>query len=228
MTTLAVALTVFDFAFGFWPIFLISPLIKSRKNILRNVVYTWGLWAIIRLALFFNPEPITASMLIPEPLSTILFFITGAVLIAVYAGKNVRSKKKLQSKLFGVSATEQLANLSPVEFENMVAEIYRLSGHKAKITGKSGDHGVDILVNAKNGEKWVVQCKRWRTPVGESVVRDFYGTMQHEKAAQGAIITASRFTKPAIEWAKGKPIRLYNGEQLLKIWNRAKQKQTNS
>ena len=88
-----------------------------------------------------------------------------------------------------------------------------------------GDHGVDVVVKAKNGEKWVVQCKRWRTPAGESIVRDFYGMMQHEKAAQGAIIATSGFSQPAIEWAKGKPLYLYNGKDFLQLWDKVKKQQ---
>lgn len=68
--------TVFDFVFDFWPFFLITPLL-NRNNKIRNTFYIWSLWAIIRIFLFFNPLPITKSLLIPEPLSTILFFATG-------------------------------------------------------------------------------------------------------------------------------------------------------
>ena len=104
----------------------------------------------------------------------------------------------------------------------MVAELYRAMGHQARRTGMIGDHGVDVVVKAKNGEKWVVQCKRWRTPAGESIVRDFYGMMQHEKAAQGAIIATSGFSQAAIEWAKGKPLYLYNSNDFLRLWNKVK------
>lgn len=102
--------------------------------------------------------------------------------------------------------------------EELVADVYRAKGHRARRTGTVGDHGVDIVVNAKNGEKWVVQCKRWRGTVGERVIREFYGTMLHEKADKGAIVTTDFFTPQARDWAKGKPIFLYDGEEFLKIW----------
>ena len=104
----------------------------------------------------------------------------------------------------------------------MVVEFYKSAGHKARRTGATGDHGVDVLVQASNGEKWIVQCKRWRGAVGEPVVRDLYGAMQHEKADKGAIITTGNFTQPAQEWAKGKPIILCNGNLFLKSWKRAR------
>jgi HJR/Mrr/RecB family endonuclease len=185
------------------------------------MVYLWGFWAIIRIILFFNPEPIIKSLMIPEPLNTILFFITGFILIVIWIGITYWKRSRTRSKAFSMSS-EGLLNLSPSDFEEMVAELYRAMGHQAKRTRMSGDHGVDVIVKAKNGEKWVVQCKRWRTLAGESIVRDFYGTMQHEKAAQGTIIATSGFSQAASEWVKGKPLYLYNGDDFLRLWKRVK------
>ncbi len=188
------------------------------------MVYVWGFWAVIRILLFFNPEPASKSFLIPEPLSTILFFVTGIVLIAIWIGVTYWKRARTRVKAFGLTP-ESLLELPPADFEEMVAELYRLMGHQARRTGSVGDHGVDVVVNAKNGEKWVVQCKRWRTPAGESIVRDFYGMMQHEKAAQGAIIATRGFTRPAMEWAKGKPLHLYDGKDFLSLWEKIKKQQ---
>lgn len=70
----------------------------------------------------------------------------------------------------------------------------------------------------------MVQCKRWKGKVGEPVVRDFFGAMQHENAAEGAIITTGTFTPQARQWAKGKPIRLYDGDEFLKVLHKAQGK----
>jgi hypothetical protein len=221
---LQILFTVFENVFGFWPVLLFSPLL-NRKNRIRGMVYVWGFWAVIRIFLFFNPEPMTKTLtLIPEPASTISFFILGFILIGIWVGMTYWRRSRTRSKAFGLS-TEGLLNLRPVDFEEMVAELYRAMGHQAKRTGTSGDHGVDVVVKTKNGEKWVVQCKRWRKPAGESIVRDFYGTMQHEKAAQGAIIATSGFSQAAMEWAKGKPLYLYNGNDFLKLWEKVKKQQ---
>ena len=219
-SVLQVLFYIFDIVFDFWPVLLLAPL-QNRRSGIRNMVYVWGFWAIIRIILFFNLEPISKSWLIPEPLSTILFFVTGFILIAIWIGVTYWRRSRTRSKAFGISS-EGLLNLPPGDFEEMVAELYRAMGHQAKRTGMSSDHGIDVVVKAKNGKKWVVQCKRWRTPAGESIVRDFYGTMQHEKAAQGAIIATSGFSQAAIEWAKGKPLYLYNGDDFLRLWERVK------
>ena len=217
---------VFDLLFDFWPLLLLNS-INRQNTALRNMLWSWSGWAIIRILLFFSPDPLPPLLaLIPEPWNTVLFFLTGAILFSLSFGIKHWKEKRLKSKTLGIRSVKELLDVSPIEFEDMVAALYQAAGHQAKRTGKSGDHGVDVTVKAKNGEYWIVQCKRWRKPVGEAIIREFYGTLLHEKAHQGAIVAASGFSKPAIEWAKGKPIVLYSGEDFLKSWHRIEKQQT--
>ena len=166
------------------------------------------------------------SFIIPEPLNTILFFVTGIVLFALYLFFKIWKENRLKSKVLSVRSVQELLDVSSAEFEDMIAALYSAAGHKAKRTGKSGDHGVDVVVKAKNGEDWIVQCKWWRRPIGEATIREFYGTLQYEKAHTGAIIAISGFSRRAKEWAKGKSIMLYDGEDFLKQWHRIEKLQT--
>jgi restriction system protein len=50
--------------------------------------------------------------------------------------------------------------------------------------------------------------------VGERFVRDLYGTMRHEDADRAYLVTTGHFTAPALAWAKGKPIELWDGSDL--------------
>jgi hypothetical protein len=210
----------FTFVFTLWPIMLLSPL-RGRRHFLYNMLVVWSFLAVARVFLFFKPVPLFLTI-IPEPLNTILFLATGVVLWSIKAGKGLWERRSLRMQGDSAGIPSDLLGLSARQFEEMVVEFYRVTGHKAKRTGATGDHGVDIVVQASDGEKWVVQCKRWRGAVGESIVRDFYGVIQHEKADEGIIITTGRFTWPAWEWAKGKPIVLYDGNQFLKLWKQAR------
>lgn len=217
----------FDLVFDFWPLILVSSVVNARRNFLRTAFVIWAFLGLMRVVLIFNPTPIKKSLLIPEPQSTAWFLVVGAVLGLVGLGRVAGNVLRAPGSRFGrVASVQDLLNLSPREFEEMVADLYRAQGHSAKRTGAQGDHGVDVVVRASNGEKWVVQCKRWRTPVGEPAVRDFYGVMQHEKADQGAIVAVRGFTPQAREWARGKPITLYDGDEFLKAWKRAVKSQT--
>lgn len=204
---------VIFFAFAIWPLYLLAPL-KWRKNKLTGLVIIWSVLAVVRALLIFNPTPVI-GILVPEPLNTVIFVVTGVVLILLKVSRDGLQRHNIQKKADNARGVEDLQDLSPKEFEDMVVELYTAMGHKAKRTGATGDHGVDVVVQANNGEKWVVQCKRWRGTVGEPVVRDFHGVMQHEKADKGAVITTGKFTLQAKEWAKGKPITLVEGDEFL-------------
>lgn len=114
----------------------------------------------------------------------------------------------------------RLVEMPRAEFEALVAQLYRALGHQAACTQAKGDQSVHIIVTAKNGEKWIVQCRQWRGAIGELVVRDFSALMQREQAQQGALITTATFTPKAREWAKGKPIFLYDGTEFLRAMKR--------
>ncbi len=209
----------------FWPLIVLRVLVDGGRWY-RAMLAMWGLLAVLWLFQVMSSRAIQPFMkFLPEPLNTTLFILTGVGLLTLNVWIWYKGKRKFLRKAGKVRGVEELQELTPAGFEKMVAELYRRLGHKARRAGRSGDHGVDVVVDAKNGEKWVVQCKRWRGKVGEPQVRDFYGTMQHEKVEQGAIITTGGFSRPARNWARGKPIHLYDGEAFLKAWKKSQKLQ---
>ena len=108
-----------------------------------------------------------------------------------------------------------LLELSAEQFEDLVR------GHRATRVGGAGDHGVDVRVKTKDGANRIVQCKRWRRPVGEPAIRDSYGAVEHEKADKGVVVATRGFTGPAKRWAKGKPLVLCDSELFFKWWEQA-------
>lgn len=221
--------------FTLWPLMLLAPLqgaVPTRRSravswgrILFAMLMVWLFLAAVRIFLIFVNLPILA-LFFPEPLNTIVFFVAGVILFALKFGRDLLQRRDIQKKADTATSVDDLRSLSPSEFEYMVVELYNSLGHVARRTGATGDHGVDVVVEASNGEKWIVQCKRWRGTVGEPVVRDFHGVMQHEKADKGAIITTGKFTAQAQDWARGKPITLLEGEEFLERLQRARQSST--
>jgi len=60
-----------------------------------------------------------------------------------------------------MDSVDILLDVSSGEFEDMVVVgLYQAFGHQAKRTGKSGDHGVDVVVKAKNEEQWVTLLQK--------------------------------------------------------------------
>lgn len=112
---------------------------------------------------------------------------------------------------------DDLLALSPNEFEGWVQQLFRSRGYFAHNTPDGADHGVDLWVISPQGERAIVQCKRYRGVVGEAVVRDLYGVMQHEAAPRGFLVTTGGISAAAGRWAQGKPIELIDGPRLARL-----------
>ena len=100
---------VFDLVFDFWPFMTVNA-IRGRKNLLRDMLWSWAFWAVIRIILFFSPEPLQ-SLVIPEPLNTILFFVTGVFLFALYFFLKTWKENRLKSKVLGVHSVKELLDV---------------------------------------------------------------------------------------------------------------------
>lgn len=222
--TIAMLSLTLSLVFNFWPIVLLAPIqVRNFQRIISAMLSVWLILAGVRGLLFFSPE-IVSGLLIPEPLNTVVFFVSGPVLLLLWYVAVYRHRHFQLKTMEGVHTAKDLLSLSPSQFEQIVAQLFRMHGYKAKVRGQSGDGGVDVVVRTSKGEKWIVQCKRWKDRVGSPVVRDFYGAMQHEKADRGIIVAVGGFTGPAIKWSKGKPIALYDGNRFLASWRKAEHK----
>jgi restriction system protein len=119
---------------------------------------------------------------------------------------------------------EKLLNMDPQVFELFVAALFRKRGHRVIVRGGSGDHGVDLELVNSGGRRAIVQCKRYRDTVGEKTVRDLFGTLLHERASRAFMVTTADISDAAVRWARGKPITLINGKQLVDIATAMKEK----
>lgn len=113
---------------------------------------------------------------------------------------------------------QNLMDLSPFEFENLITNLFQKMGLETRQTQSSRDGGVDCVAYDPRpifGGKVVIQAKRYKNTVGVSAVRDLYGTLQNEGASKGILVTTSGYGKAAFEFAEGKPIELLDGSNLL-------------
>ena len=122
----------------------------------------------------------------------------------------------------GLSEATNLAAMDWGDFEHLVRELFEKEfasrGGEVKITQASADGGVDAVAfdpDPITGGKIVIQAKRYTRTVGVSAVRDLYGTMQHESASRGILITTADYGPDAYQFASGKPMTLFTGSNLL-------------
>lgn len=120
--------------------------------------------------------------------------------------------------LVDLESRPNLMDLTPFEFEQLVGNLFWKMGLETKQTRSSRDGGVDVVAYDMRpliGGKVVIQAKRYRHTVGVSAVRDLFGTMNHEGANKGILVTTSSYGTDAYDFIKGKPIELIDGGGLL-------------
>jgi len=117
-----------------------------------------------------------------------------------------------------------LAAMDWEDFEHLIREVFEAEftqgGGEVKVTQASRDGGVDAIAfdpDPIRGGKIVIQAKRYTNVVGVSAVRDLYGTVVNEGATKGILVTTADYGPDAYEFAKGKPLTLLNGNNLLHL-----------
>jgi len=223
---------IFSILYAFWPLLILSGMrvlflkkgsLKDKMLLAaRRVFLVWFIWAIfLGLIYWQGRQPILFWDGLLNYLSfSLLGMITGGIILGDLIFRYHQNRIRLKD----AQTIEDLLAMTPDQFEALVARLFTVYGHDVEEVGGSSDHGVDLLVISERGEKWVVQCKRYSGSVGEPVVRDLFGTMLHEGAQRAYLITTGGITRQAAAWAEGKPIVLYDGEGLVTLIRRAKQK----
>ncbi len=138
-----------------------------------------------------------------------------------------RARKKLLETATQGNAADVLDGMSWQQFERLVGAAFQLQGYRVVQTGGGGaDGGVDLVLS-KDGEKFLVQCKKWRAfKVGVDVVRELYGVMAAKGAAGGFVVTSGRFTDEATRFADGRNLTLIDGPKLDWLMRRARSSST--
>ncbi|AQZ95315.1 restriction endonuclease [Halopseudomonas phragmitis] len=141
------------------------------------------------------------------------------VACALGALGSIAARRKRKKLLQNVNAATQpgraIDGLSWQAFELLIGEAFRKKGYSITETGgKGADGGIDLILR-KEGEKYLVQCKHWRSlKVGLPVMREFFGAMAVEGAAGGYVVTSGQFTAEAKAFAEGRNIQLIDGNEL--------------
>ena len=117
-----------------------------------------------------------------------------------------------------------LAAMDWEDFEHLIRELFEkefsAAGGEVKVTQASRDGGIDAVAfdpDPIRGGKIVIQAKRYTNTVGVSAVRDLYGTVMNEGANKGILVTTADYGPDAYSFAKGKPLTLLSGSNLLHL-----------
>ena len=126
------------------------------------------------------------------------------------------------------SLLAQVRQAPPDFFEQLVVDLLVAMGYggsrkdAGQAIGQSNDGGIDGIIKEDRLGLDIVylQAKRWESPVGSPEVRNFTGSLEGHGAQKGVLITTSKFTKEATEFARRlqqKKLVLIDGEKLAEL-----------
>ena len=134
----------------------------------------------------------------------------------------------IRAKYIGTPANqcEKIRFLSEItsrEFEHIIDRLYARMGYQTQLTSAQKDGGRDIIAKKRQIgtlEHLLVECKQYSKPVDIKIVRALLGVVADEKVNKGVLVTTSRFTKGAIDFANRNPqIELIAGNDLIPLLN---------
>lgn len=120
----------------------------------------------------------------------------------------------LHQRILGMSL-RRIDRMEGEEFEQWVAEVFRLRGWRVEEVGGSGDYGID-LIGTRRGWRWGIQVKRHSDKVSNSAVQEARAGADYHDCDHAAVVTNSHFTTAARRQAEKMkpPVVLVDREDL--------------
>lgn len=177
-------------------------------------------WVVMAVAILFYPclgllLPVAFNWSLTALVSANVIGVSGAAVLSLgWLGAVVEQAQRRQL----VQWTTDLRLLDSAEFEWLVGETFRRDGWKVSETGRrdSPDGNIDLDLT-KDGQRKIVQCKRWTSwLVDVDEIRAFGGTLLREQlsGSSGIFVTLSKFTEAARSEARQTHLTLIDGPEL--------------
>ncbi len=188
---------------------------RSRSQNYRSPVLC-GLAALIALGLavgFIRQHPFWSAFLV-------LLVVAGTVAVAVAMSQERARQRAEQAERDRLIAVTDA--MSGPEFEQWVARLLTRSGFSgAAVCGGSGDRGADVIAQAPDGRRVVVQCKRHSPSnrVGSPAIQRFAGTCRAIHRGEICMIVTNGYfaAGDGLRLARELDIALVD-RQLLETW----------
>ena len=115
----------------------------------------------------------------------------------------------------GMSILPDLS-MNGYEFERFLRVLYEKNGYNVMQTKLSKDQGADLVI-VKDGERIVVQAKRYSNKVSNKAIQEVVAAIKHYGADRGMVVTTNEFTQSAMELAESNDIELVDRNKLKKL-----------
>jgi hypothetical protein len=119
------------------------------------------------------------------------FFVVGGTAVILVIGMSIAAKfflrtwrREQKMKPYYHTDLQGMFTMDPFEFEKFAGRVFESQGYSVHVTRARADNGIDIAME-KEGKKYVVQVKKKFKRIGESEVRDFYGSFAEQGYEKG-------------------------------------------
>lgn len=143
-----------------------------------------------------------------------LFPIVLIYLIA-RAFKNSKERKLNQDKIAVFNMT-QIDQLSGIEFEKFLKQLFEKLGYSVSLTKTSHDYGADLIITKKN-KTAIVQAKCYGKTVGVKAIQEIATARSHYASADAIVATNNYFSKDAIILATENNISLIDRDVIERL-----------
>lgn len=114
------------------------------------------------------------------------------------------------------SVSKKFSSLNGTEFEKLLVRLYTAMGFVVEHVGHTGDQGGDLVAN-RNGERLLVQAKRYEATVGNKAVQEAVAARAHYDCHKTAVVTNSTFTREAVDLARSNSVSLVPRDHLQRM-----------
>jgi len=108
--------------------------------------------------------------------------------------------------------------IDPWKFEEVVASVYQDLGYNARVTARSGDDGIDVILDGPDDSVIGIQVKRYSGRISVEQIRSLAGALLLNGITRGVFVTTSTFQSGAHTTVErfclqGMPIELVDAER---------------
>lgn len=123
-------------------------------------------------------------------------------------------KKIIENNKLSKLGLTDIHKLTGKDFEKYLELLFSKSGYKVTRTKYIGDYGADLVIE-KNGNRKVIQAKRWKGKVGVRSVQEVLAAKGYYKCQEALVVTNSYFTNQAKVLAKANDVELWDRKKFI-------------
>jgi restriction system protein len=200
---------------------------RRRRRAAARGAIGWGVAAAVAVGFLAVSALVQAAERHPVAdvvVGVVLVFALGCGIVGWTMARQRRTREERRLAEIRWAQSREIARyheMSAKEFEDALAYLCQRDGcTNVRVVGGAGDLGADVVGYAPDGRKVVLQAKRYRSSnaVTGPDLQKFGGTcFTVHQAHVAAVVTTSRFTKQASQYASHMNIRLVD-EPSLAAW----------